>query len=231
MLGKEILNKYTSCEDLDRSNQNAFAAEPHSFDFDSVVDENFRKEKLYVLHIKNLIKRSMKGENTCVVMFGPSGENNSGILKYTNGKEKGILGRTIEDILEFRDLYGYNKLSIVINAYQIYLERIEDLLGDSKNGKKQGQKTPQIVKVADPDNHVLVDQVMNLSERLVTKGKDIISVVQEISKNRAKFATKSYGISVEEMKRKSHLVLMLNLYSDYGKPTENKISEIMMIEL
>ena len=231
MKGKEILDRYSWFEDMEKMYENAFAAEPHLFDFDSVVDENFRKEKLYVLHIKGLIKRSMKGENTWVVLFGPTEEHSSGILKYTNGKEKGILGRTIEDILEFRDLYGYNKLSIVINAYQIYLERIEDLLSESKNGKKQGQKTPQIVKVADPENHQLVDQVMNLSERLITKGKDIISVVQEISKNRSKFATKCYGVSVEEMKRKSHLVVTLSLYSDYGKPTENKISDIMLIEL
>lgn len=127
LLGKHILQKYNTSESLDQSIDNAIIGEPYSFQFDHVIDENFRKEKLYTPHIKDLVKKSMKGENACVIMFGPSEDSRSGLLKYTNNKERGIIGRSIEEILELRDLYGYNKLTITLNAYQIYLERIEDL--------------------------------------------------------------------------------------------------------
>lgn len=87
------------------------------------------------------------------------------------------------------------------------------------------------MKVIDPETNEQVDQVMNLNDRVITKSKDIITVVQEIAKNREKLAKKVYNTSIDELKRKSHLVIALNLYSDFGKPSEDKISELMFTEL
>jgi hypothetical protein len=93
------------------------------FNFDHVIDENFRKDKLYQPHIKDLVKRAMSGENAIVTLFGPSEDSRNGLLKYSNNnKEKGILGRSLEDILKFSELYDYSKFSIVVNSFQIYLE-------------------------------------------------------------------------------------------------------------
>ena len=68
--------------------------------------------------------------------------------------------------------------------------------------------------------------MINLTDKIINKSIDIISVVQEISKDREKIAKKNYAISPDEMKRRSHVVIVLNLYEDYGKPTEQKISDI-----
>ena len=155
-----------------------------------------------------------------MIMFGPSEEHRSGLLKYTNSKEKGMLGRAIEDILIFRDMYGYNKLSIVLNAYQIYLENIEDLLNHSKGVKFTSHKMPQMVTSLDRTTGKNFVKIINLKSKNLIKSKDIISIVQEISKNREKLANNVYAISADEMKIKSHLVVTLNLYSDYGKPDE-----------
>ena len=204
---------------------------PIWFDFDNVVDENFRKDKLYSPYVKGLVNKSIKGQSALVIMFGPSEEHRSGLLKYTNSKEKGMLGRAIEDILVFRDMYGYNKLSIVLNAYQIYLEGIEDLISNSRGVKLTSHKMPQMITSLDSITGQNFDQIVTLNCKNLTKSKDIISVVQEISKNREKLAKNMYAISADEMKRRSHLVVTLNLYSDYGKPGEEKVSDLTFIEL
>jgi hypothetical protein len=61
--GKQILKKYNTAEDLDCTTNNALISEPICFNFDTVVDENFRKDKLYAPHVKNMITKSIKGEN------------------------------------------------------------------------------------------------------------------------------------------------------------------------
>jgi len=37
--------------------------------------------------------------------------------------------------------------------------------------------------------------------------------------------------SIDDLKRKSHLVVTLSFYSDFGKPSEEKISDLTFIEL
>jgi hypothetical protein len=86
------------------------------------------------------------------------------------------------------------------------------LLNSPKDIKRAGNKYPQIVKLIDTDTSKNIDQVINLNDRLVVKVKDILSTIQEISKNRERLAIKTHNMSVDDIKRKSHLVVTLNLY-------------------
>ena len=126
--GKIISEKYRNIDSIENITENPVIGEPLMYKFDDVIDENFRKDKLYSKHIKDIVKRCMNGENAIVTLFGPSEDNRNGLLKYNSSKEKGILGRSLEDILKFSELYDYTKFSISVNVCQIYLECIEDLL-------------------------------------------------------------------------------------------------------
>lgn len=218
-------------ESLEQARDYVEIDEPMSFEFDSVIDENFGKDTLYTPHIKDIVARSLKGEDGLVIMFGPSEEHKNGLLKYTDTKKKGMLGRTVEDILQFRDMYGYSKLSISLNAYQIYLEKIEDLIGSSRGVKYSSTKRPQIITSLNAETNEHFDHIINLADKNIVKSTDISTVVQEISRNREKVAKNLHVLSNDEMKRRSHLVITLNLHTDYGKPTEEKLSEITFIEL
>jgi len=53
------------------------------FNFDSVFDETFSSESIYLETVRPLLKNLLNGQSSCILMFGPTNSGKSHSLKCT----------------------------------------------------------------------------------------------------------------------------------------------------
>lgn len=123
---------------------------PVSFQFDQVLDETAqgRQEKLYIQNVRPLVHNFIEGRSGCVVLLGPSDCGKTYTLKGSQGAERGIAPRAIEDILQIikntdvqelnntpsfnrqfsADFSGSGKVFLKMSIFMIAMDEIYDLL-------------------------------------------------------------------------------------------------------
>lgn len=72
-----------------------------TFNFDGIFNEACRQEQLYLETMKAPVNGLLKGQSTCVVLFGPSHSGKTYTLKgsFTAYNERGLAVRAVEDLL------------------------------------------------------------------------------------------------------------------------------------
>jgi len=80
-----------------------------------VIDENFRKEKLFSQILRPKLRDSiMEKKNCAFTFFGPSEENKKvkQMMVYNGSKDKGILYKALEEMITL-----FNDYQFQVSAY------------------------------------------------------------------------------------------------------------------
>ena len=123
----------------------------YEFGFDAVYDERATQEEVYARSAKPATLNALRGYNATVLAYGQTGtgktytmEGDRGtMLAYgqqrfglpgnapvTDGRERGIIPRAIEDIFDYiaKDSHARSKYLVRVSYLQIYNETVSDLL-------------------------------------------------------------------------------------------------------
>ena len=177
-------------------------------EFDKVYNETHSLEKIYNENIKDNITNLFHGKNSCVLFFGPIDSGKSFSLRGSADQrinENGILSKAINDIFSLVELTKQANQNSKINsyfivklsAYQIYLDSVHDLLS---------REIQQIKIEQYYDNHLINTYLVNLTQKEINNKKEYDICIQEAVKQRKNL---SQVLKVNELKRKSHLVISI----------------------
>ena len=180
------------------------------FNFDKVYHPTYPINSIYQEILTNPINDLFYNKNTCIFFFGPSFGGKSYLCRGSpliNEKESGLITRTINDIFS---KIGINSDFVVkISVYQVYLDKINDLLLDVNNN--------------------CINIPSNITKREIKNYKDFDLTLREAINNRKKM-NKNLILDKNDIKKISHLIISLYL--------ENKkeiniipLSQIDFIEL
>ena len=104
------------------------------FNFDKVYSPSYSINSIYQECLKNPINDLFYNKNACIIFFGPSSGGKSYLCRGSpiiNEHESGLLTRSVNDI--FKKIGINSDYSIKISVYQIYMNKIYDLLVEFNN--------------------------------------------------------------------------------------------------
>ncbi|KAK3605863.1 hypothetical protein CHS0354_017767 [Potamilus streckersoni] len=179
-----------------------FAYDFSFWSFDSENGDFAGQELVHGRLAQPLLSRAFEGYNTCLFAYGQTGSGKSySIMGQTN--EVGIIPRFCEDLFfraqAVRDI-NQVKISVEISFFEIYNEKIHDLLGSSK--EKSGKKPTLKVR----EHPVLGPYVEGLSTFVVNSFEDVEGWITLGNKNRATAAT-----GMNDKSSRSHSVFTIVL--------------------
>jgi len=178
----------------------------HEFGFDWVFDERSTQEEVYARCARPAVVNALRGYNATVLAYGQTGTgktytmegDRSTMLAYgqqrfglpgnaptTDGAERGIIPRAIEDIFDYiaRDSHARSKYLVRVSYLQIYNETVSDLL--------KPERTSLSIR-EDKKRGVFVE---GQSEWVVRTPSEIYSLLERGAQLRATGATKMNDVS------------------------------------
>ena len=220
--GSSINETFLTKNDLYDFSQ-SILKETSLLEFDKVYNETHSLEKIYNENIKDNITNLFHGKNSCVLFFGPIDSGKSFSLRGSADQrinENGILSKAINDIFSLVELTKQANQNSKINsyfivklsAYQIYLDSVHDLLS---------REIKQIKIEQYYDDHLINTNLVNLTQKDIKSKKDYDICIQEAVKHRKNL---SQVLKVNELKRKSHLVISILI--EKREKTSDGISRI-----
>ena len=202
----------------------------NSFNFDKVYPPNYSINSIYQEILKNPINDLFYNKNSCIFFFGPSSGGKSYLCRGStmiNENETGLLTTTVNDI--FKKIGINSDFIIKISVYQIYLNKIYDLLLDNNNE---------------------IFDINGLNKQEIKNIKEFDSVLRNAINNRKNLST-NLNMNINDIKKMSHLIIsfyienkkeiniipfsqidFIELVScDYGLLSENEINNNMQNEI
>ncbi|CAF1598995.1 unnamed protein product, partial [Didymodactylos carnosus] len=144
--------------------------------FDKVFRPDATQEKVYIEAAKEIVEYVLKGYNGTIFAYGQtsSGKTHTmqGVLNKEN--EQGIIPRIVQDIFNHISTFSTSNLQfeITVSFFEIYLEKIRDLLDVSKTN----------LAVRDDKNRV--PSVKGVTECVVSSPREVFKTIADGKKNR-----------------------------------------------
>ena len=195
-------------EEINLKNQNL-----NYFNFDKVYSDSISLDLIYQQILQNPINDLFYKKNSCMLFFGPTMGGKSYLLRgspFKNDNESGLLTRAIKEI--FQRLDFNNNFSVKISVYQIYLDKIYDLLSEEK--KELNIETNYSEISSDFNINIL-----GLIKKEIKNNNDYDLILREGINNRRNL---SHAFGINDIKKESHFIISLFL--------ENKIENNKNIE-
>ena len=200
------------------------------FNFDKVYPPNYPINSIYQEILKNPINDLFYNKNSCIFFFGPSSGGKSYLCRGStmiNENETGLLSRTVNDI--FKKIGINSDFIVKISVYQIYLNKIYDLLQDTNNE---------------------IFDINGLNKQEIKNIKEFDSALRNAINNRKNLSS-NLNININDIKKMSHLIISLYIENkreiniipfsqidfielvscDYGLLSENEINNNMQNEI
>ncbi|RXN29091.1 kinesin heavy chain-like protein [Labeo rohita] len=178
--------------------------------FDRVLPPNTTQEQVYDTCAKQIVKGYvLDGYNGTIFAYGQtsSGKTHTMEGQLHNSQLKGIIPRIAQDI--FDHIYSMDEnleFHIKVSYFEIYLDKIRDLLDVSKTN----------LAVHEDKNRVPF--VKGCTERFVSSPEDVMDVIDEGKSNRHVAVT-----NMNEHSSRSHSIFLINIKQE-NVETEKKLS-------
>eukprot|EP00795_Rhopilema_esculentum_P010786 gene10786-19584_t len=200
---------------------------PHHFTYDmsfwsfGTTDQSYAsQEKVYTATAKPLLEGVIQGYNTCLFAYGQTGSGKSYTMTGYDGDEAGVIPRFCEEL--FKEIHSDRKkhFSVEISFFEIYNEKIRDLLTYSPESTKQ-------LRIREHPEQG--PYVQDLSVFTVTGWEDIEGWLAVGNRNRATAAT---GMNDRSSRSHSVFTILLN-QSETGffEDTETHLSKSCKVNL
>jgi hypothetical protein len=179
--------------------------------FDRVYNETTPLNKIYIDYVKENVSLLFHGKNSLNIFFGPIDGGKSFLLRGSPDQklnEPGLLSRAINDVITLVDVNKQSNLNSHINEffviklsiYQIYLDNVYDLLTSEI-------KPLKVEKYIDNNNKVNTN-IFGLSRMTIREKSDYDLYIRDAMNQRKNL---SQVLKVNELKRKSHLIISISL--------------------
>ncbi|XP_050976007.1 kinesin heavy chain [Labeo rohita] len=185
--------------------------------FDRVLPPNTTQEQVYDTCAKQIVKDVLDGYNGTIFAYGQtsSGKTHTMEGQLHNSQLKGIIPRIAQDI--FDHIYSMDEnleFHIKVSYFEIYLDKIRDLLDVSKTN----------LAVHEDKNRVPF--VKGCTERFVSSPEDVMDVIDEGKSNRHVAVT-----NMNEHSSRSHSIFLINIKQE-NVETEKKLSgKLYLVDL
>ena len=179
------------------------------FKFDKVYSSNYPINLIYQEIIKDKINDLFFNKNTCIFFFGPSFGGKSYLCRGSpiiNENESGLITRTINDI--FKIINMDSNFNVKISVYQIYLDKIYDLLLNNNNN---------------------INDIFELNKKEIKNNKEFDLILREAINNRNNLI-KNLSTNNNDIKKVSHLIISLYI-KNIKEMNISEYSQIDFVEL
>uniref|UniRef100_A0A3P8TXE1 Kinesin-like protein n=1 Tax=Amphiprion percula TaxID=161767 RepID=A0A3P8TXE1_AMPPE len=187
------------------------------FVFDRVLPPNTSQEQVYNQCAKQIVKDVLGGYNGTIFAYGQtsSGKTHTMEGKLHDPQLMGIIPRIAHDI--FDHIYSMDEnleFHIKVSYFEIYLDKIRDLLDVSKTN----------LAVHEDKNRV--PYVKGCTERFVSSPEEVMDVIDEGKANRHVAVT-----NMNEHSSRSHSIFLINIKQE-NIETEKKLSgKLYLVDL
>uniref|UniRef100_A0A8C9W4L5 Kinesin-like protein n=1 Tax=Scleropages formosus TaxID=113540 RepID=A0A8C9W4L5_SCLFO len=188
-----------------------------SYVFDRVLPPNATQEQVYNTCAKQIVKDVLGGYNGTIFAYGQtsSGKTHTMEGKLHDSQLMGIIPRIARDI--FDHIYSMDEnleFHIKVSYFEIYLDKIRDLLDVSKTN----------LAVHEDSNRV--PYVKGCTERFVSSPEEVMDVIDEGKANRHVAVT-----NMNEHSSRSHSIFLINIKQE-NVETEKKLSgKLYLVDL
>uniref|UniRef100_A0A8B9BYM4 Kinesin-like protein n=1 Tax=Anser brachyrhynchus TaxID=132585 RepID=A0A8B9BYM4_9AVES len=185
--------------------------------FDRVLPPNTTQEQVYNACAKPIVKDVLEGYNGTIFAYGQtsSGKTHTMEGKLHDPQLMGIIPRIAHDI--FDHIYSMDEnleFHIKVSYFEIYLDKIRDLLDVSKTN----------LAVHEDKNRV--PYVKGCTERFVSSPEEVLDVIDEGKANRHVAVT-----NMNEHSSRSHSIFLINIKQE-NVETEKKLSgKLYLVDL
>ncbi|XP_004462289.2 kinesin heavy chain [Dasypus novemcinctus] len=185
--------------------------------FDRVLPPNTTQEQVYNACAKQIVRDVLEGYNGTIFAYGQtsSGKTHTMEGKLHDPQLMGIIPRIAHDI--FDHIYSMDEnleFHIKVSYFEIYLDKIRDLLDVSKTN----------LAVHEDKNRV--PYVKGCTERFVSSPEEVMDVIDEGKANRHVAVT-----NMNEHSSRSHSIFLINIKQE-NVETEKKLSgKLYLVDL
>merc|ERR1719340_591254 len=185
--------------------------------FDKVLKPNVTQNQVYDATAKNIVKDVLMGYNGTIFAYGQtsSGKTHTmeGVMENTD--LQGIIPRIVNDI--FNHIYGMEEnleFHIKVSYFEIYMDKIRDLLDPSK------------VNLAVHEDKNKSVYVKGATERFVSSPEEVLEVIEEGKSNRHIAVT-----NMNEHSSRSHSVFLINVKQENLENQKKLSGKLYLVDL
>ncbi|KAH8234223.1 hypothetical protein KR038_004042 [Drosophila bunnanda] len=185
--------------------------------FDKVFKPNASQEKVYNEAAKSIVTDVLAGYNGTIFAYGQTSSGKTHTMEGVIGDsvKQGIIPRIVNDI--FNHIYAMEvnlEFHIKVSYYEIYMDKIRDLLDVSK------------VNLSVHEDKNRVPYVKGATERFVSSPEDVFEVIEEGKSNRHIAVT-----NMNEHSSRSHSVFLINVKQENLENQKKLSGKLYLVDL
>ena len=221
---------------------NSILNESSLLEYDKIYNETHSLERIYNDNIKDKIAQLFHEKNSCILCFGPSSSGKSFLLfgnniennnlninknkQIKNSKNQkdniGLIKSSIYTILNLIKISKQgndsksiikNKYELSISIYQIYFDKIFDLLSSEI-------KKISLEKIFDENNQIIDIKLADITDIEIRSIQDYEKILKEVELNRKNLLRK---LKVKDINKNSSMIVSLKLRKKIQKKVGNNI--------
>jgi len=185
--------------------------------FDKVLKPNVTQEQVYGSAAKSIVKDVLCGYNGTIFAYGQTSSGKTHTMEGVIGDPtlQGIIPRIVNDI--FNHIYSMEEnleFHIKVSYFEIYLDKIRDLLDPSK------------VNLAVHEDKNKSVYVKGATERFVSSPEEVLEVIEEGKSNRHVAVT-----NMNEHSSRSHSVFLINVKQENLENQKKLSGKLYLVDL
>ncbi|CAF0941909.1 unnamed protein product [Adineta steineri] len=185
--------------------------------FDKVFAPHATQEKVYNEAAKEIVKDVLSGYNGTIFAYGQTSSGKTHTMEGVMSSEgqQGIIPRIVQDI--FNHIYTLDanlQFQIKVSYFEIYLDKIRDLLDVSKTN----------LAVHEDKNRV--PYVKGVTERFVSSPDEVFEIMEEGKNNRHIAVT-----NMNEHSSRSHSVFLINVKQENVESEKKLTGKLYLVDL
>ena len=186
--------------------------------FKQIYPQLISLDLIYQQILQNPINDLFYKKNSCMFFFGPTMGGKSYLLRgspFKDEKESGLLTRAITEV--FQRLQFNNNFCVKISVYQIYLDKIYDLLSNDNNMELNFEANYSEI------NNSCNINILGLNKKEIKNSDEYDLTLREAINNRRKL---SGILGINDIKKKSTFIVSIFLENKI-ESSDNKNIEYM----
>merc|ERR1719340_525250 len=185
--------------------------------FDKVLKPNVTQNQVYDATAKNIVKDVLMGYNGTIFAYGQTSSGKTHTMEgvMENPDLQGIIPRIVNDI--FNHIYSMEEnleFHIKVSYFEIYMDKIRDLLDPSK------------VNLAVHEDKNKSVYVKGATERFVSSPEEVLEVIEEGKSNRHIAVT-----NMNEHSSRSHSVFLINVKQENLENQKKLSGKLYLVDL
>uniref|UniRef100_A0A0K8TN52 Kinesin-like protein n=1 Tax=Tabanus bromius TaxID=304241 RepID=A0A0K8TN52_TABBR len=210
--GSKFIVKFPSSNE-----ENCISISGKVYLFDKVFKPNASQEKVYNEAAKSIVSDVLAGYNGTIFAYGQTSSGKTHTMEGVIGDptKQGIIPRIVNDI--FNHIYSMEmnlEFHIKVSYYEIYMDKIRDLLDVSK------------VNLSVHEDKNRVPYVKGATERFVSSPEDVFEVIEEGKSNRHIAVT-----NMNEHSSRSHSVFLINVKQENLENQKKLSGKLYLVDL